>query len=167
MKDDARKGGKGRGEGSDSGPMPSDARRGRRPRTEPEPRQIVAVGLMMAGMSRKQIAERLKVDEKTVGRWLHEPAVKRELAAQLTAISAETWSRVTLLASEAWGVFEALLNSPDERIRFRASTWYLDRVLSVLPVKLLLDDGPVTLPSLPPSLLRFVDPDNDDGEASL
>jgi hypothetical protein len=169
MSDEGRKDEKDRGTketASDRGATPSGGRLGRPRKSEVEPKQIIAVGMMMAGASQKAIARKLEVDEKTIGRWFREPEVKRELGAQLTAISAETWSKVALLAADVWGVFEALLNDPDPRIRLRASTWYLDRLLSVLPAKLLLEDGPVSLPQLPPSLHRFVEGSDDGKKAS-
>lgn len=43
-------------------------RRGRPVHAEVQPRRIVAVDLMLAGASQKEIATRLEVSEKTVGR---------------------------------------------------------------------------------------------------
>ena len=137
-------------------------RRGRPTRTGVEPRQMRALHLLMAGKSRKEIAEQLEVNEKTISRWLREPAVMVEFAHQTAAVSAELWTQFTAETTEVWTIFRGLLHSEDERIQLRAATWYLDRVLSLISIERVLEDGPRTMPALPPSLSRYLElPDED------
>jgi transposase len=138
-------------------PARARARQGRPPRTEVDPRQMVAVRLLIAGKTRKAVAEHLGVDEKTIGRWLQEPAVKRELGQQLASVSTETWIQMVAQTAEVWEVFRKLLQSPDERIRLRASIWYLGRVLSIVSVEQLLEDDTRALSPLPKSLSALLD----------
>ena len=144
----------------------SDRKRGRPARTEVEPRQMLALHLLMAGKSRKEVADQLVVTQKTIGRWLREPAVMVEFAHQTAAVSAELWTQFTAETVEVWTIFRGLLHSEDERIQLRAATWYLDRVLSLVSIERVLEDGPRTMPALPPSLARYVGelPDEDRGD---
>jgi hypothetical protein len=132
-------------------------KQGRKPRTHVEPRQMVALRLLMEGRPRKAVAAHLGVDGKTIGRWLQEPAVKRELGQQLASVSAETWIQMVAQEAEVWATFRELLQSSDERIRLRASTWYLGRILSIISVERLLEDDLRALTPLPKSLSTLLE----------
>lgn len=140
-------------------------RRGRRPRTQVEPRQMVALRMSMEGKSRKEIARYLNVDEKTVGRWLQEPAVQRELALQLASASAEISAWMVSVTSEVVATFRQLLGSDDERIRAKVCLWFLDRMITL--GSQLEGDARILAP-LPSSLsgLLGVAPDPDGGEVA-
>jgi transcriptional regulator with XRE-family HTH domain len=124
---------------------------------------MLAVGLLVQGMTRKEVAEALGVDPKTIGRWLQERAVKRELAQQLESVSAESWALMLAELGEVWDAFRTLLRSEDERIRLRAVTWFLDRTLSFVPIERLLGDEPPGLTALPRSLSFLLDEEPDEG----
>lgn len=138
-------------------PEGESPRKGRKPRREVEPQQMVALRLLMEGRPRKAVAEHLGVDEKTIGRWLQEPAVKRELGQQLASVSAETWIQMVAQTAEVWATFRELFQSPDERIRLRASTWYLGRILSIVSVERLLEGDLRALTPLPKSLSTLLE----------
>lgn len=138
-------------------PEGGSPKQGRKARTEVEPRQMVALRLLMEGRPRKAVAEHLGVDEKTIGRWLQEPAVKRELGHQLASASAETWIQMVAQTAEVWATFRELLQSSDERIRLSASTWYLGRILSIISVERLLEDDLRALTPLPKSLSTLLE----------
>jgi hypothetical protein len=112
---------------------------------------------LLSGRTQRETAELVGVDEKTVSRWLQEPAVRHEFATQLAAISTELWGRVAAEVADAWEVFRALLRSEDERIRLRTCTFFLDRVLAVLPIERLLEEGRLAATPMPPEVARFLE----------
>jgi hypothetical protein len=59
--------------------------------------------------------------------------------------------------AEVWATFRELLQSSDERIRLRASTWYLGRILSIVSVERLLEDDLRALTPLPKSLSTLLE----------
>ncbi len=129
-------------------------RHGRPRRTTVEPRQMHAVSRLIAGKPRKDIAAELGISEKTLGRWLQEPAIRLEFAQQAAAVSAELWILVLAETTEAWTIFQGLLHSENEQIQLRATTWFLDRMLGLISLQQVLDEGPRTLPPMPASLLE-------------
>jgi hypothetical protein len=125
---------------------------------------MLALGHLLQGKSRKVVARHLGVDEKTIGRWLQEPAVRVEFKQQLASLSAEMWAMSLAERAEIWADFRELVKSQDERIRLRAITWYLDRMLSLISMGRLLEDDPHARPPLPTSLSAFLaDASEEDG----
>ncbi|MFN8233193.1 MAG: helix-turn-helix domain-containing protein [Actinomycetota bacterium] len=110
---------------------------------------------LLSGRTQREAAELVGVDEKTVSRWMQEPVVRQEFATQLAAISTELWGRVAAEVADAWEVFRALLRSEDERISLRACTFFLGRVLAVLPVERLLEEGRLAATPMPSEVARF------------
>lgn len=106
-------------------------RRGRPPRTQVEPQQMVALRMRLEGRTRKEIAEFLGVDQKTISRWFQEPAVQRELAVHLASASAEISAWMASVMPEVVATLHELLQSPDDRIRVKVAFSLVDRVLAV------------------------------------
>lgn len=48
----------------------------------------------------------------------------------MTELQSELWRQMLAVRSEGWNRFVELMRSPDERIALRATTWFLDRMLS-------------------------------------
>lgn len=140
-----------------SKPPAGKPRRGRPRRTEVEPRQMLALRGLQAGRSRKEIAEELGVDVKTVGRWLQEPAVQAEVATHRASASTELQTHMAAHTAEGWAIFQGLLQSPDPRIRLRACLWLLDRTLSGASMDRPVDDVGTTLNPMPTSLTRLLE----------
>lgn len=140
---------------SSSASPPTGKRLGRPPRSTIEPRQLLMVAHLLSGRTQREAAELVGVDEKTVSRWLQEPLVRQEFATQLAAISTELWGRVAAEVADAWEVFRGLLRSEDERIRLRACTFFLDRVLAVLPIERLLEEGRLAATPMPSDVAKF------------
>jgi hypothetical protein len=92
---------------------------------------MVALRMRLEGKSRKEIAEFLGVDQKTIGRWFQEPAVQRELAVQLASASAEVSAWMASVMPEVVATLHELLQSPDDRIRVKVAFSLVDRVLAV------------------------------------
>ena len=143
-------------------------KQGRPARTVVEPRQMIAIGLLMEGKTQKAVGEELGVDEKTISRWLREPAVKLEFGQQLAASSAEMWAQMIAQRAEVWATFRKLLQSQDERIALRAATWYLSRVMSLTSMEDLLEGETRALRPLPRSFLALFEegPSEGSGEES-
>lgn len=103
---------------------PSRRQRGRPRRTHAEPRQLIALTHLFAGKTRREAAALVGVDERTLGRWLQEPAVRQDFTTRLEDMSTELWTRMAAEAPEVWQVFSDLLRSTDDRIRLRACIFY-------------------------------------------
>ena len=124
---------------------------------------MVALRMTMEGRSRKEIAGSLGVDVKTVGRWLAEPAVQRELDLQMASALAEISAEMVSMTPEVCATLRELLHSQEERMRRDVCTWFLDRMFK-LGVQ--LEGGPRVLAPLPESLTALLEaaPDHGAGE---
>ncbi len=92
---------------------------------------MVALRMTMEGRSRKEIAGSLGVDVKTVGRWLAEPAVQRELDLQMASALAEISAEMVSMTPEVCATLRELLHSQEERMRRDVCTWFLDRMFKL------------------------------------
>jgi hypothetical protein len=153
---------------SDAERDPSHRQRGRPRRTHVEPQQLIALAHLFAGKTKREAAELVGVDEKTVGRWLQEPAVRHVFTSGLEVMATELWTRMAAEATEVWEVFRDLLRSTDDRIRLRACIFYLERVLSVLPIERLIEERRLEMTPMPPALSRLLEEstEGDGGEAA-
>jgi hypothetical protein len=131
-------------------------RRGRPPREGIEPRQLLVLAHLFAGKTQLEAARLVDADPKTVGRWLQEPAVRQEFAVRMAAISTMLWGRVAAEIDAVWEVFHSLLRSDDERIRLRACMFFIDRVLAVLPIEQLIEEGRLAATPMPLEIEKFL-----------
>jgi len=126
---------------------------GRPPREELTPPQLRGVKALLTQPTTVAAAEEIGVHPRTISRWSKEPAFRAEYLGQMTALQIELWRQMLAVKSEVWDRYLELMRSSDERIALRATTWYLDRMLSIpaiLSQIALEDDGvdPDTSPRL-------------------
>lgn len=140
-------------------------RRGRPRRTEVEPKQMAALRMLMEGKTHKEIAEALGVDGRTIGRWLQEPAVQREMAVLLGSASTEISAQMISVTPEVFATFRELLHSENEGVRARMVIWYLDRMIAM--GRQLEGDARILAP-LPSSLSSLLEaaPEPEGGEVA-
>jgi hypothetical protein len=107
------------------------AKKGRPQREELSPTQLRGIKALLTQPTIVAAASEIGVTPRTVSRWFKEPAFAKEYRDQITALQMELWNQMLAVRSEAWTVFLGLMRSSNERIALRASTWALDRMLSV------------------------------------
>ena len=159
------KGNEKRDEGTPDTPDHAPRRRGRRPRTEPGPEQYEAIRLRFARKTQKEIAERLSVDPKTISRWLSAPDVKREVAKHLEDVATGLWAEIAAEGPATLKAFVAALHCGDPRIELRARTWLMERLLEIVPMPRLIEEGLLAKGAVPPKLQPgAVDPEEEEEE---
>jgi hypothetical protein len=139
---------------------------GRRPREELSPQQLRGVAAVLTHPTIAAAAEEIGVHPRTMSRWFKEPGFLREYLAQVTELQLELWGEMLAVRSEVWSRFLELVRSDDDRIALRATTWFLDRMLSVPAIvgrMTVEEDGGAV--GIPPRLRAFLaDPDGFDDE---
>jgi hypothetical protein len=140
-------------------------KRGRPRRTEPQPQQLAALERRMAGKTQKEIAEQVGVSEKTIGRWLNAPYIRREVAKRLRDASARLWSNIASESGPAWDDFVEDMRNGDPRLRARDRKWLFERLLEIEPMPRLIKEGLLAEDAVPRSLDEPSDAPNDEEEA--
>lgn len=86
--------------------------------------QMQFVALHLDGVPRKAIASQLKINERTIRRWLEEEPIKQELALVQKAIRQEVAAKIIGTSRRAIEVILELINDPDTpaNVRFSAAT---------------------------------------------
>ncbi len=116
---------------------------GRPPREELSAQQLRGISALLCQSTMAAAAKEIGVHPRTISRWFKERAFRAEYLSQMTELQLELWRQMLDVRSEVWNRFLELIRSPDERIALRATTWFLDQMLSV------------------PRMLSNVSPEND------
>ena len=143
---------------------------GRPPRDEVTPQQLRGIAAVLSQPTIASAAKEIGVHPRTISRWFMEPAFIAEYVSQAGELQLELWSQMLGVRNDVWSRFLELMRSPDERIALRASTWALDRLLSVPAIlnKIALEDEDLQ-PGIPPrvrALLERVDAEAGDGDGA-
>ncbi len=104
---------------------------GRPPRKDLTPLQLRALNALFTQPTIVAAAEEIGVHPRTLSRWFKERPFRTEYLGRMTELQVELWRQMLDVRAEVWDRFLELMRSPDERIALRASTWFLDRMLSV------------------------------------
>jgi hypothetical protein len=76
-------------------------------------------------------AAEVGVHPRTMSRWFDEEPFAKEYDEQMTELQLELWRRILQIRAEVWDRFLELMRSPNEAIALRATTWVLEKMLSV------------------------------------
>jgi hypothetical protein len=141
---------------------------GRPPHEEVTPQQLRAIASVLAHPTVAAAAKEIGVHPRTISRWFKEPAFMAEYVSQMSELQLVLWSQMLGVRNEVWSRFLELMRSPDERVALRATTWALDRLLSVPAIlnRIAIGDEEAQ-PSVPPrvrALLEQVDAGRGDGD---
>ena len=117
---------------------------GRLPRKDLTPLQLRGLNALLTQPTIVAAAEEIEVSPRTLSRWIKQHPFRTEYLGRMTELQVELWRQMLDVRVEVWGRFLELMRSPDERIALRASTWFLDRMLSV------------------PAMLAQISPEDDD-----
>ena len=131
------------------------------------PQQVRGINALLTQPSIKAAADEIGVHPRTISRWLREPAFHAQYVAEMADLQHELWRGMLQLRNDAWDRFRQLLESPDERIALRASTWALNLILSV-PAILNQTTNGVDAPSVSPASWVYFEVDEQtsrEGEA--
>lgn len=136
---------------------PQRSGRGRPPRDDLTALQLRAISAIMTQPTMAAAAKQVGVHPRTMSRYFREPAFRKEYLDQMTELQLELWRQMLSVRQEGWLRFLELLRSKDERIALRASSWFLDRLLSAPPMlrRFETDEGPN--PAVPPRLRAFLE----------
>jgi hypothetical protein len=145
----------------DDGPR----KRGRPRRIEPGVKQYQAIELHFAGKTNIEIAEVLGVSDKTIGRWLAAPYMKREVGKQLEDISTKLWARISEEGDATMDAFVKSMHGGEPQIELRARLWLLERLLEVTPMPRLIAEGLLAENAVPPVLQPPSEP-SEEGDAA-
>jgi hypothetical protein len=105
---------------------------GGRPRREGlTPLQHRGISALLTYSTITVAAAEIGVHPRTISRWLKERRFRAEYVRQANELQLELWHQMLAERGEAWGRFQHLMRGDDERIALRATTWLLDRMLSV------------------------------------
>ncbi len=143
---------------------------GRPPHDAVTAQQLRGIAAVLARPTIAAAAKEIGVHPRTISRWFDEPAFIAEYVSQASELQLQLWSQMLGVRNEVWNRFLELMRSPDERIALRASTWALDRLLSVPAIltKIAIGDEGVQ-PDIPPrvrALLEQVDAERGDGDGA-
>lgn len=129
---------------------------GRPPRTELTAQQLRGIRALLTQPTLAAAATEISVHPRTMSRWFDEQPFNDEYYAQMTELQVELWRQMLGVRSEVWNRFLELMRSADERIALRATTWFLDRILSVPTImgKSATDHEPD--PTISPRLSAFL-----------
>lgn len=128
----------------------------RAPGEDLTPQQLRGINALLSQPSIKAGADEIGVHPRTISRWLREPAFHAQYVAEMVHLQHELWRGMLRLRNDAWDRFRQLLESPDERIALRASTWALNQIMSV-PAILNQTTIAVDAPAIPPALWAFLE----------
>lgn len=106
---------------------------GRPPREELSPQQLTGIHALLTQPTFVAAAQEIGVHPRTLSRWMKERPFRAEYLRQMTELQAELWRQMLLVRTEVWRRFLELMRSSDEKVALRATTWYLDKVLTVPP----------------------------------
>lgn len=131
---------------------------GRPSRQELTPLQLRGIHALLTQPTMSAAADELGVHPRTISRWLKDGTFRREYREAMTELQAELWHQMLAVRGEGWNRFLELLRSSNDRIRLRATTWYLDKILSVPAMlgQLALEDDVLDL-NTSPSLRSFLE----------
>ncbi len=134
---------------------------GRPPREELTPQQLWGIAALLTQPTIAAAAKEIEVHPRTISRWFREPAFMAEYVTQIRELQLELWSQMLRVRSEVWGRFLELMRSPDERVALRATTWFLEKLLSTPAIleRVAVGDDEAE-PDIPPrvrALLQRVD----------
>lgn len=134
------------------------AEAGRPPREELTPPQLRAIKALLTLPTTVAAAEEIGVHPRTISRWSKEPAFRAEYLGQMSELQIELWRQMLGVRSEAWNRFLELMRSTNEQVALRATTWFLDRVLSIPAIvsQIALEDDGVE-PDASPRLRALLD----------
>ena len=107
---------------------------GRLPREELTPLQLAGIHALLTRPTIAAAAQEIGAHPRTMSRWMKEPAFKTEYLAQMTELRAELWRQMLSVRNEVWNRYLELMRSNDEKVALRATTWFLDKVLSMPPM---------------------------------
>lgn len=139
----------------DSEPTPPPAT-GRPLREELTPLQLAGIHALLTRPTMTAAAQEIGAHPRTMSRWMKEPAFRTEYLAQTTELRAELWRQMLSVRKEVWNRYLELMRSNDEKVALRATTWFLDKVLSAPPMldQFSVEDDELGPPSSLRSLLR-------------
>lgn len=109
----------------------SGAIEGRPPREELSPLQLRGIHALLTQPTMAAAAQEIGVHPRTVARWLKEPTFRAAYLGQMTELQLDLWRRMLAVRGEVWERFLELMRSPDEKVALRATSWFLNRMLSV------------------------------------
>jgi hypothetical protein len=87
-----------------------------------ESKQAMAVGLLVSGMTKTDVARQLDVDRSTVHRWLNDPFFVAELEARRSELIDSMLDRQLLGSRIGTAKLMELVDSPNELVSLRAAT---------------------------------------------
>lgn len=123
-------GGAGNGKEPNTEPA-SPAVGGRPPRDELTSLQLRGIHALLTQPTMAAAAAEIDAHSRTVSRWMKGRAFRAEYLAQMTELQAELWRQMLSVRTEVWNRYLELMRSNDEKVALRATTWFLDKVLSV------------------------------------
>ena len=92
-------------------------------------RQLRAIDVLLTARSQAAAARRLKMDRKTLRRWLQDPEFRRELSVAQRQAVAQNVRGVAGMAGDAIKTLRALMaNAVDEEIKLKAAQEALERL---------------------------------------
>lgn len=109
----------------------SDPIGGRPPREDLTPQQLRGIHALLTQPPMAAAAAEIDAHPRTISRWMKERAFRAEYLAQMTELRAELWRQMLAVRNEVWNRYLELMRSNDEKVALRATTWFLDKVLSV------------------------------------
>jgi hypothetical protein len=97
------------------------------------PIQQQAIALLMQGKAQVEVAEILRVDRVTVGRWIQQPEFSNALSAEMAGVQEQVNQRLRESQTKALDTIEAILEADksSDRTRLDAAKFILDRVRSL------------------------------------
>lgn len=117
----------------DSVPAPQGAM-GRPPREELSAQQLAGIHALLTKPTIVAAAEEIDVHPRTISRWMKERSFRAEYQGQVRELQAEVWRQMLSVRNEVWTRYLELMRSNDEKVALRATTWFLEKVLSVPPM---------------------------------
>jgi hypothetical protein len=131
---------------------------GRSARRDLTPQQIQGINALFTQPTMTAAAASIGVHPRTLSRWLQEPAVLSEYEQMRVQLQLETWHGLLAMRQEALARFRELVHSKDERVALRATTWLIERTLTVPSIPRGADNEPrSSAPSVSPRLQAFLD----------
>jgi hypothetical protein len=91
--------------------------------------QTAALPLLAAGAKKKDAAAAAGVCAQTVSEWLQEPHFSAALEAQRTRLASLAVEQMKAVIGKAVEAVAELMESNSEAMRFKAATYFLDRVI--------------------------------------
>lgn len=102
--------------------------------------QTAALPLLAAG-AKKDAAAAAGVCAQTLSEWLHEPEFAAALDVQRTRLASVAAEQMNAVIGKAVEAVAKLMDSNSEAIRFKAATYFLDRVVLVASPNSAMEDS--------------------------